>query len=100
MCDGNSGLGIEMATVEAQQKWRRKNRLVKSQLNIMARRLVHESLDDIASENSLRGKGEAVSYAVYLARALDQQAEFNTEAARLRDIFRSAYERDREAYAP
>ena len=32
----------EMATVSAQNRWRSKNRFVKSQLNVMARRLVHD----------------------------------------------------------
>jgi hypothetical protein len=89
-----------MASVEAQQKWRQKNRMVKSQLNIMARRLVHDSLDDIAELHGFRGKGEAASFAVYVTRALLQQAEFNEEAARLCEMFRAGYDRDRDAYAP
>jgi len=37
-----------MATAKSQRKWRNKNRFVKTQLNVMARRLVHDDLDDIA----------------------------------------------------
>ena len=54
-----------MATVEAQRKWRNKNRFVKSQLNIMARKQIHEYLEEIAETHDLRGKGEAVTFAVY-----------------------------------
>ena len=46
-----------MATAATQNKWRRKNRLVKSQLNVMARKLTHEELDDFADAFRLRGKG-------------------------------------------
>ena len=89
-----------MATGEAQQKWRRKNRFVKRQLNIMARKQIHEYLEELSEEQGLRGKGEAVTYAVYVTKALMQQADFNNEAARLVDLFATAYERDREIYAP
>lgn len=89
-----------MATVEAQRKWRQKNRFVKRQLNIMARKQIHEDLEDLSDEHGLRGKGEAVSFAVYVTKALMQQADFNDEAARLREIFAESYQRDRDMYAP
>jgi hypothetical protein len=46
-----------MATATAQQRWRTKNRYVKSQVNVMAPKLVHNDLADIADGISLRGKG-------------------------------------------
>ena len=89
-----------MASIEAQQKWRHKNKFVKSQLNIMARKKVHEFLEEIADVHGLRGKGEAVTFAVYLTMALVQQGDFNDEADRLHQIFTDSYHRDREVYAP
>jgi hypothetical protein len=89
-----------MATLEQQRKWRSKNRMVKSQLNIMARTKIHEYLEDIAAEHGLRGKGEAVTFAVYATMALIQQAEFNKEADRLHRLLTEAYHRDREMFAP
>ena len=53
-----------MATTVAQRRWREKNRFVKTQLNVMTRRLVHEDLSEISDSFRLRGKGEAVSFAV------------------------------------
>lgn len=87
-----------MATRAAQFKWRQKNRLVKSQLNVMVRRLVHRDLEELASAVSLRGKGEAVSFASFVAKGLAQYAEHDTEAKRLFGLFRSAYARDRDLY--
>ncbi|NQV55891.1 MAG: hypothetical protein HQ503_08540 [Rhodospirillales bacterium] len=89
-----------MATLEAQRKWRRKNKFVKSQLNIMARKNVQDYLAEIADEHDLRGKGEAVAFAVYTTIALIQQGGFNDEAGRLHQLFTDAYHRDREIYAP
>ena len=43
---------LGMATVEAQQKWRYKNKFVKSQLNIMARMNIHEYLEEIAATST------------------------------------------------
>ncbi len=88
-----------MATNTAQNKWRRKNRFVKSQLNVMARRLVHDSLDEIRDSYDLHGKAEAVSFSCYVTKALMQQADFNEEAARLLDVFRSNYEKDRDFFS-
>ncbi|MAF48328.1 MAG: hypothetical protein QGH73_04905 [Rhodospirillales bacterium] len=89
-----------MASIEAQRKWRRKNKFVKRQLNIMARKNVHDYLAEIAEDHELRGKGEAVAFAVYTTMALIQQGAFNDEADRLHQIFSDAYRRDRETFAP
>ncbi len=87
-----------MATRQAQKKWRDKHRFVKRQLNVMARKLVHEYLDDIAATFGLRGKGEAVTFACFVTRALMQRADFDAEAARTLDTFAEVYHRDRDVY--
>ena len=89
-----------MATSQAQNKWRIKNKFVKSQLNIMARKNIHEYLEKIAESHGLRGKAEAVTFAVYLTIALQQQGDFNDEAERLHQIFTDTYHRDRDIYTP
>jgi hypothetical protein len=87
-----------MATARNQRKWRDKHRLVKRQLNVMARRKVHEHLADFARTFSLRGKGEAVTFACFVTQALMQRADFSVEAARMVSDFAEAYHRDRELY--
>lgn len=89
-----------MATTKAQRKWRHKHRLVKSQLNVMARKATHECLEDFAASFALKGKGEAVTFACFLARALIQRAGCNVEAARMVDDYVRAYHRDRDMHAP
>jgi len=87
-----------MATAEAQTKWRRKNHILKRQLNVMARKLVHEYLEEIADRHDLEGKGEAVTFSCFVTKSLMQQADFNEEAARLLEIFEEGYHRDRDLY--
>ncbi len=87
-----------MATTRAQRKWREKNRFTKTQLNIMARRLVHEDLKEIAEGLGLRGKGEAIGFCSFVTKGLLQFAEHDCEARRLVDLFAAAYRRDRDLY--
>ena len=47
-----------MATNSSQNKWRAKNKLVKRQLNVMAKSHVHDHLQRLADDFRLRGKGE------------------------------------------
>ena len=89
-----------MATLDAQRKWRQKNRLVKSQLNIVAHRKIHDYLDEIARTHDLRGKAEAVTFCVYAMMALRQQGSFNKEAERLLALFVEAYRSDRDMFQP
>ncbi|SDG92980.1 hypothetical protein [Roseospirillum parvum] len=89
-----------MAATTSQQRWRAKNRPVKSQLNVMARAQVHGFLTEAAQAFDLKGKAEAVSFAAYLTQGLRQQAEHNPEARRLLDLLAGAYHRDRDMYAP
>jgi hypothetical protein len=88
-----------MAQSEAQDRWRRKNHLIKTQLNVMARRQTHGALDRIAAEFALRGKGEAVAFSCFVAQALMQRAEYSPEAAQMLSDFAAGYLRDREFYA-
>ena len=89
-----------MATSQAQKKWRDKHRLVKKQLNVMARKSVHDELERFADDFSLRGKAEAVTFACFVIRGLLQRAEYNKDAAQMLNDFREAYHRDRDLYSP
>jgi hypothetical protein len=87
-----------MATARSQRRWRDKNRYVKTQLNVMARRLVHDDLESIAERFELRGKGEAVGFASFVTKGLIQYADHNDEARRLLELFADAFARDRDLY--
>lgn len=88
-----------MATTVSQRKWRDKHRFVKTQLNVMARTLVHRYLAEIAGAHGLRGKGEAVTFTVFVTRALMQRAEFDPATADLLDLFAQTYRADRDVYS-
>ena len=88
-----------MATAATQKKWRDKHRLVKSQLNVMAKIQIHEELEALASTFQLRGKGEAVTFASFVIRALIQRADFDAKAAQMLDDFTEAYHRDRDIHS-
>lgn len=87
-----------MATAQSQRRWRRKSHLVKRQLNVMARGLVHGYLEEIATAQDLRGKGEAVAFSAYVVRVLMQQAEYDPVIAERLATLRESYHRDRELY--
>lgn len=87
-----------MATTKAQRRWRDKNRFVKTQLNVMARRLVHDDLNEVAEVHGLRGKAEAVAFSSFVTKGIIQYAAHNDEARRLLDLFAEAWERDRDLY--
>lgn len=89
-----------MATTESQTRWRRKNRFVKKQLNVMARGEVHRWLEESAERFSLRGKGEAVAFNAFVVRWLMQQSATTAEFARLLEMLEEGYHRDRELYSP
>lgn len=88
-----------MATAGSQKRWRSKHRFVKTQLNVMARTLVHRYLSEIAAARGLRGKGEAVTFAVFVTKALMQRAEFDPVAAEMLDLFADTYRSDRDVYS-
>lgn len=88
-----------MTTAKSQRRWRARNRFVKTQLNVMTRRLVHDDLADIARRHKLRGKGEAVGFSSFVTKGLIQYAEHNSEARRLLEIFLETYDRDKDLYS-
>ncbi len=88
-----------MVNSASQKKWRDKNRLVKRQLNIMARKQTHDALEQMAEAFNLRGKGEAVTFACFVTRALIQRAEYGAEAAQMLDDFTDGYHRDRDIHS-
>ena len=88
-----------MANALTQKKWRNKNRFVKRQLNVMAREHTHDALDSMATAFDLRGKGEAVAFACYVARALVQRAEYSEEAAKMLEDFATGYHNNRDLYS-
>jgi hypothetical protein len=88
-----------MATVDAQRKWRDKNRFVKHQLNVMARRQIHRYLEDIAGDFGLRGKGEAVTFASFLTRALMQRGDNDDAIRQMLEDYADSYRRDRDIYS-
>lgn len=87
-----------MAGTAAQRRWRDKNRFVKTQLNVMARWLVHDDLDEVARTIQLRGKGEAVAFSSFVTKGLLQYATHSDEARRLLELFVKAWHRDRDLY--
>ncbi|MBM3565686.1 MAG: hypothetical protein FJX42_06195 [Alphaproteobacteria bacterium] len=89
-----------MANADTQRKWRAKNHLVKRQLNVTARRHIHDKLADFAGMFQLRGKAEAVTFACFITEALIQRADYSADVARMLDDFRNAYHRDREMFSP
>lgn len=89
-----------MASAESQKRWRQKNKLVKRQLNVMARRIIHDDLEDMANAFHLKGKGEAVTFATFITKALLQQADYKKDTAQMLKMLEEAYHRDREIYSP
>lgn len=89
-----------MATLDAQRKWRQKNRLVKSRLNILARRKVHDYRGEIAAAHDPRGTAEAVTISVYAMTALRRQCSSHKEAGRLHRLRIEAHHRDRDMFQP
>jgi hypothetical protein len=89
-----------MAATTQQRRWRHKVHLVKRQLNVMARSQTHDTLDRLAIAYALAGKGEAVAFACFFVRALEQRAEYDPAAARLVADAVEAYRRQRHHHAP
>ncbi|MGB0694054.1 MAG: hypothetical protein ACPGOY_00290 [Rhodospirillaceae bacterium] len=89
-----------MATNRSQARWRAKNKMVKRQLNVMARKFVHEILEDVSEAQALKGKAEAVTYCAFITLALQQHAANNPEAAKLLQLYGEAYRSDRDILAP
>lgn len=62
----------------------------------MDRAGVHADLDELAAAHELRGKGEAVAFAIYLAKGLTQYGARRQPARQLFDLFVKSYRRDRD----
>ncbi len=90
---------VSMAQAHVQKKWREKNRLVKRQLNVMARQHTHEALEAMATAYGLRGKGEAVAFAYFVVRALIQRAEYSADASRLLEDLAIGYHNNRDIHS-
>lgn len=88
-----------METTRSQRRWRGKNRLVKSQLNVMARKEIHDALADIASRFGLQGKGEAVAFCCVLTRALIERAGDDAAMGRMIDDLAAGYRANRDVHA-
>lgn len=89
-----------MATTAAQRKWRDKHRFVKTQLNVMARKITHDGLGDIAEKFGLRGKAEAVAFCVYVVRALLQKSERDATTYLYIESLKAGFKRDRDVFSP
>ena len=87
-----------MATAKHQGQWRNKNKLSKSQLNIMARKVTHDDLVYLANHMNLRGKGEGVTFACYVTKCLIQFAERDMYARQLVGTINDSYRRNRDLY--
>ncbi|PHS79133.1 MAG: hypothetical protein COB59_03540 [Rhodospirillaceae bacterium] len=85
---------------KAQQKWRDKNRLTKTQLNVMARTITHEGLSDVAKDYGLRGKAEAVAFCAYVVRAMKQKGAADASTYLYLEALKAGFKRDRDIFSP
>ncbi|MGY9016187.1 MAG: hypothetical protein ACKVG9_13100 [Rhodospirillales bacterium] len=65
----------------------------------MAKNATHESLESFAKSFKLRGKGEAVTFACFVTRALIQRADYNDDTAQMLDDLADIYLRDRDIHS-
>ena len=89
-----------MATPQAQRKWRDKNRYVKTQLNVMARKVTHDGLTEVAETFGLKGKAEAVAFCAYVVRAIKQKGERDAPTYLYLDALKAGFRRDRDIFSP
>lgn len=89
-----------MSTSLAQQKWRSKNQEVKTQLNVMARKVTHDGLAEVAEVYGLKGKAEAVAFCAYVVRALKQKGEQDAATYLHLDALKAGFKRNRDTYSP
>ena len=89
-----------MSTSLAQQKWRSKNQDVKTQLNVMARKVTHDGLAEVAEDYGLKGKAEAVAFCAYVVRALKQKGERDAATYLHLDALKAGFKRNRDPYSP
>ncbi|MBL4613935.1 MAG: hypothetical protein JKY27_03555 [Magnetovibrio sp.] len=89
-----------MASAQAQQKWRDKHRFVKSQLNVMARKITHDGLREISDAFNLTGKAEAVAFSTYVVRAMKQKGESDAATYLYLNALKAGFKRDRDVFSP
>ncbi|MCW8915572.1 MAG: hypothetical protein OQK24_06930 [Magnetovibrio sp.] len=89
-----------MASAQAQRKWRDKHRFIKSQLNVMARKITHEGLEEISEQFGLNGKAEAVAFCTYVVRAMHQKGERDATTFLYLDALKAGFKRDRDVFSP
>lgn len=89
-----------MATAEAQRKWRDKHRFVKSQLNVMARKVTHDGLMEISNEFGLHGKAEAVAFCAFVVRAMKQKSNGDAATYLYLEALKAGFKRDRDIFSP
>lgn len=88
-----------MATTRSQRRWRNRFRTVKTQLNVMATRSVHDGLAEVAARFDLRGKGEAVAFCCVVTRALVEMSADDERMRRVIDDLAEGYQNSREIHA-
>ena len=89
-----------MATANAQRKWRDKHRFVKSQLNVMARKITHDGLKEISETFGLHGKAEAVAFCAFVVRAMKQKGDSDAATYLYLDALKAGFKRDRDVFSP
>lgn len=88
-----------MATARLQQRWRSRQRTIKTQLNVMARREIHDGLAEIAARFDLNGKSEAVAFCCVLVRALMERSADDAEVRQMIADLAEGYHKSRELHA-
>ena len=89
-----------MAEARAQSKWRDKYRFVKTQLNVMARKITHDGLDEVAKTYGLKGKGEAVAFCCFITRAQMQKGWNDPKSKMMLDSLVASFRGQRDIYSP
>jgi hypothetical protein len=88
-----------MATARLQRRWRDRQRSIKTQLNVMARREIHDGLAEIATRFEPGGKGEAVAFCCVLTRALLERAAGDDDIRQMIADLADGYHKSREIHA-
>ena len=89
-----------MARARLQQRWRSRQRTIKTQLNVMARQEIHAGLAEVAARFELSGKAEAVAFCCVLTRALLERAATDAGIRQMIADLAEGYHKSREVHAP
>ena len=89
-----------MATARAQRRWRAKYKYLKSRLNVMVHRLVHQDLAGIAQNSNLRRESDAAGLCLFSHKVFHPiSAEHNLEALKLLEFSETSYKRNLYLYS-